>query len=93
MVQHGVREVLGFSGVIVTDDLSGATQVAVWSPGDRAIDAISAGCDLVLFSKVPDVVPAAVAAVVAKAKADPAFAARVDESARRVLALKAQLLG
>ncbi len=92
VVQHGVREVLGFSGVIVTDDLSGATQVAAWSPGDRAIDAISAGCDLVLFSKDPEVVPGAVAAVVAKAKADPAFAARVDESARRVLALKAQLL-
>lgn len=93
VVQHGVREVLGFSGVIVTDDLSGASQVAAWSPGDRAIDAISAGCDLVLFSKTPEVVPGAVAAVVAKAKADPAFAARVDESARRVLALKAQLLG
>ncbi len=93
VVQHGVREVLGFPGVVVTDDLSGATQVAAWSPGERAIDAIAAGCDMVLFSKDPTVVHAAVAAVVAKAKADPAFAARVDESARRVLALKAQLLG
>ena len=93
VVQHGVRGLLGFSGVIVTDDLSGAAQVAAWSPGDRAIDAISAGCDLVLFSKDPEVVPDAVAAVVAKAKADPAFAARVDESARRVLALKASLIG
>lgn len=93
VVQHGVREVLGFQGVVVTDDLSGATQVAAWSPGERAIDAIAAGCDMVLFSKDPTVVHAAVVAVVAKAKADPAFAARVDESARRVLALKAQLIG
>lgn len=93
VVQHGVREVLGFDGVVVTDDLSGAAQVAAWSPGDRAISAIAAGCDLVLFSKDPEVVPDAVTAVVAKAQADPAFAARVDESARRVLALKAQLLG
>lgn len=93
VVQHGVREVLGFQGVVVTDDLSGAAQVAAWSPGQRAVDAIAAGCDMVLFSKDPTVVHAAVAAVVAKAKADPAFAARVDESARRVLALKAQLLG
>jgi beta-N-acetylhexosaminidase len=92
VVQHGVREVLGFQGVVVTDDLSGATQVAAWSPGDRAVAAISAGCDMVLFSKDPTVVHAAVAAVVARAKADPAFAARVDESARRVLALKAQVL-
>ena len=93
VVQHGVREVLGFQGVIVTDDLSGAAQVAAWSPGDRAVDAISAGCDLVLFSKDPEVVPDAVAAVVARAQADPVFAARVDESARRVLAMKASLLG
>ena len=91
VVQHGVREVLGFQGVVVTDDLAGAAQVAAWSPGDRAIDAISAGCDLVLYSRDPTTVHEAVAAVVAKAKADPAFAARVDESVRRVLALKAQL--
>lgn len=93
VVRHGVREVLGFQGVVVTDDLSGAAQVAAWSPGDRAIAAIAAGCDLVLFSKDPSVVPDAVTAVVARAQADPAFAARVDESARRVLALKAQVLG
>ena len=93
VVQHGVREALGFRGVVVTDDLSGAAQVAAWPPGDRAIDAIAAGCDMVLFSKDPTVVPEAVAAVVAKARSDPAFAARVDESARRVLALKAQLRG
>ena len=93
VVQRGVREALGFEGVVVTDDLSGAAQVAAWSPGDRAIDAIAAGCDMVLFSKDPSVVPDAVTAVVARAQADPAFAARVDESARRVLALKVQVLG
>jgi beta-N-acetylhexosaminidase len=86
-----LRQTLGYGGVVITDDLSGATQVAAWSPGQRAVAAISAGCDLVLYSKVPDVAPEAVAAVVAKARSDPAFAARVDESARRVLALKARL--
>lgn len=86
-----LRGTLGFDGVVITDDLSGAEQVAAWSPGDRAIDAIAAGCDLVLFSKEPQVAPAAVEAVVARASSDPAFAARVDESARRVLALKAAL--
>lgn len=88
VVQHGVRELLGFDGPIITDDLSGATQVEAWSPGDRAILAIEAGCDLVLFSKVPSVAPEAVDAVVAKAQSDAAFAARIDESVRRVIALK-----
>lgn len=86
-----LRGRLGFDGVVITDDLSGAEQVAAWSPGDRAIDAIAAGCDLVLFSKEPQVAPAAVEAVVARASSDPAFAARIDESVRRVLALKAAL--
>jgi beta-N-acetylhexosaminidase len=45
----------------------------------------------VLFSKDPSVAPAAVDAVVARAQADPAFAARVDESVLRVLALKERL--
>ncbi len=88
VVQHGVREMLGFDGPVITDDLSGATQVEAWSPGERAILAIEAGCDLVLFSKVPSVAPEAVDAVVAKAQNDAAFAARIDESVRRVIALK-----
>lgn len=91
VVGQGVRQALGFDGVVVTDDLSGAAQVAAWSPGDRAVLAIAAGCDLVLFSKDPSVAPAAVDAVVARAQADPAFAARVDESVLRVLALKERL--
>lgn len=87
-----LRETLGFDGVVITDDLSGATQVASWSPGDRAVAALEAGCDLVLFSKDPTVAPAAVAAVVSRAESDPEFAERVDESALRVLALKSSLL-
>ena len=86
-----LRGDLGFDGVVITDDLSAATQVAAWSPADRAVLAISAGCDLVLVSKDPTVTHAMVAAVVAKAQADPAFAAQVDVAARRVLALKARL--
>ncbi|MBN9607486.1 MAG: glycoside hydrolase family 3 protein [Actinomycetales bacterium] len=86
-----LRGTLGFDGVVITDDLSATDQVAAWSPGDRAILAVSAGCDLVLASADPGVAAEMAAALRARAEADPAFAARVDESARRVLHLKGVL--
>ncbi|HWJ85086.1 MAG TPA: glycoside hydrolase family 3 N-terminal domain-containing protein, partial [Cellulomonas sp.] len=42
-----LRGDLGYDGLIITDDLSGAEQVASYAPGDRAIRALSAGVDLV----------------------------------------------
>jgi Beta-glucosidase-related glycosidases len=88
VVQSLLRGRLGFDGVIMTDDLSAATQVAAWSPGDRAIDAIEAGADIVLVSAAPWLAEQMVDAVVQKAQSDPAFAAVVDAAARHVLALK-----
>jgi beta-N-acetylhexosaminidase len=83
-----LRGSLGFDGVVMTDDLSGATQVAAWSPADRAVLSIAAGCDIVLVSRTPAVSAEMIDAVVAKAKSDPGFADLVDAAATRVLALK-----
>lgn len=83
-----LRGQLGFRGVVITDDLSAAAQVAAWSPGERAVKAVEAGCDVVLASKDPSVLPAMVQALLDKARADPAFAAVVEQAARRVLAAK-----
>ena len=63
--------------------------MAAWSPGDRAVEAISAGCDIVLASKDPTVLPAMIQALTAKAESDPAFAQLVDAAVLRVLAAKA----
>jgi beta-N-acetylhexosaminidase len=86
-----LRQQMGFRGVVITDDLSGATQVLGWSPEDRAILSIEAGDDLVLVSRDPQYAAQMIAAVVAKAQSDPVFDAKVDAAARRVLALKAKL--
>jgi beta-N-acetylhexosaminidase len=83
-----LRGDLGFTGVVMSDDLGNARQVAGWSPGARAVDFISAGGDLVLTVD-PAVVPAMVAAVTTKAANDPAFRAKVDAAAYRVLSAKA----
>jgi beta-N-acetylhexosaminidase len=86
-----LRRDLGFAGVVITDDLSGASQVTAWSPADRAILSIEAGDDLVLVSRYPQYAAEMMDAVVAKARTDAAFAAKVDAAARRVLALKTLL--
>ena len=83
-----LRDTLGFGGVVITDDVSAAAQVAAWTPGDRAIDAIEAGCDIVLASKDPTVLPAMITALTQKAQTDPGFAAKVDAAVLRVLAAK-----
>ncbi|WP_456844140.1 glycoside hydrolase family 3 N-terminal domain-containing protein [Cellulomonas sp. P5_C6] len=85
-----LRGTLGFDGVVITDDVSAADQVAAWTPGDRAVDAIEAGCDIVLASKDPTVLPAMITALTQKAQADDEFAAKVDAAVLRVLAAKRQ---
>lgn len=84
-----LREQIGFDGVVMTDDLSAATQVSPWSAADRGILAIDAGVDVLLVSADPSVFPEMYAAVLARAQNDPAFAEKVDAAARRVVALKA----
>lgn len=82
-----VRGDLGFQGVVVSDDLGNARQVAAWSPGDRAVQFIAAGGDLVLTVN-PATLPAMYDAVLARAQSNDGFRARVLQSALRVLRLK-----
>jgi beta-N-acetylhexosaminidase len=81
----------GFDGVIISDDLSAAVQVANVPPGERAVRAVDAGVDLVLASARPSVAPAMVDALISAARNDPDLAAKVDAAASRVVAAKANL--
>ena len=58
--------------------------------GARAVAAIEAGADLVLFVSYHEI-DQIVASIVERATADPSFLARVDESLDRLLRLKAAL--
>lgn len=83
-----LRGDLGFQGVVISDDVGSARQVARWSPGSRATQFIAAGGDMVLTVD-PSVAPAMVAAVVAKANSSASFRTQVDRAALRVLRAKA----
>ncbi|GGO95776.1 glycoside hydrolase family 3 N-terminal domain-containing protein [Actinomyces gaoshouyii] len=93
IVTDMLRTEMGFTGVIITDDVSAAVQVQGWGAGERALKAVSAGCDLVLASADASVAAAMATALVSAAQSDPALAARIDESARRILALKSAKQG
>ncbi|HQH08159.1 MAG TPA: glycoside hydrolase family 3 N-terminal domain-containing protein [Phycicoccus sp.] len=84
-----LRGRLGFQGVVITDDIN-AVSVRNLPVADRATRFIDAGGDILLTGDTPSA-PALVAALQAKADADPAFAAKVEASVKRVLTLKASM--
>jgi beta-N-acetylhexosaminidase len=47
IIQHIIRERIGFQGVLVTDDL--AMQALAGEPANLAVEALAAGCDLALY--------------------------------------------
>jgi beta-N-acetylhexosaminidase len=85
-----LRGDLHFPGVVISDDLGNAAQVADLSPGARAVDFLAAGGDVVLTVNASEV-PSMVQAVLARAATDSAFRAHIDAAALRVLNLKASL--
>ena len=82
-----LRGRLGFGGAIVSDDLGATAAVAAVPAGQRAIDFLSAGGDLVV-SKTIGPAQAMTAAILARAAGDVTFRARVDDAALRVLRAK-----
>ena len=82
-----LRDRLHFDGVVISDDLGQAVALSGTPVGARAVDAVAAGVDVVLDKDPTHAGPMA-QALTDRASADPAFAARVTESAGRVLALK-----
>jgi beta-N-acetylhexosaminidase len=82
-----LRQRLGFTGLVMSDDLGAAVAVRAVPVGDRAVRFVKAGGDLVLTVRTTDAGPMS-AALLAAAHASAAFAARVADAARHVLVAK-----
>ena len=83
----GLLSALGHLADILRRGLGEVVQVAAWTPGQRALLFIASGGDMVLTVD-PSVLPAMYDSVLAYAKTSPAFRARVNQSALRVLVAK-----
>jgi beta-N-acetylhexosaminidase len=81
-----LRRDLGFRGVVMSDSLT-ADAVSDMAPGQRAIDFIDAGGDMIVLGPIEVAVPM-VEAVAERARTDTAFHARIDHSALRILEAK-----
>jgi beta-N-acetylhexosaminidase len=87
VIQVMLRQTMGFTGVVVSDDLGQAAQVASIPAGRRAVDFLNAGGDLVVSQ---DIGPAETmaATVLADASASASFRAEVASAVLKVLAAK-----
>jgi beta-N-acetylhexosaminidase len=83
-----LRDDLGFSGVVISDDLAAAAMADV-DPAQRALRFLAAGGDLMIIGD-PGLAAPMARAVRQRMDRDEAFAARVRGSATRVVALKAR---
>lgn len=81
-----VRGDLGFTGVVISDDLSAAALRDV-TPGDRVVRFLRAGGDLAIVGN-PHEARRMASALTKRAEHDHQFAARVAQSAGRVVAMK-----
>ncbi|MCA1916812.1 glycoside hydrolase family 3 protein [Methanospirillum hungatei] len=80
-----LREELSFDGLIITDAMMMKAIVDNFKTGDAAVRAVRAGADIILY---PDPVDEAYEAVLTAYQTDQEMRARVDESVRRILAMK-----
>jgi len=79
-----LRQQLGFTGVIISDDLGNATAVSSVPVGQRAVRFIQAGGDVALTVNASDAGPMATA-IVAAAQSSTTFATQVKAAVTQVL--------
>jgi beta-N-acetylhexosaminidase len=82
-----LRERLGYTGLVMSDDLGAADAAEILPPGRRAVRFVEAGGDLVLSIRPADAAPMS-RALIAEARRSAAFADRVTDAARHVVHAK-----
>ncbi|MFF5792335.1 glycoside hydrolase family 3 N-terminal domain-containing protein [Paeniglutamicibacter sp. NPDC012692] len=83
-----LRKDLGFTGIVVSDDMCTARQLSPWSYATRAKNFFKAGGTMMLCVNAA-AIPSIHQALVAEAKASPAFRAKIDAAALEVLETRA----
>lgn len=91
-IEGVLRETLGFDGVVISDDMEMSAVRAHFDLRETIVRAVMAGNDILLFSNTAAYAPGLGAEIhailVAEARENPLFAARIEQSYRRIVALK-----
>jgi beta-N-acetylhexosaminidase len=82
-----LRQQLGFTGLVISDDLGNAKAVSAVPVGQRAVRFVQAGGDVVLTVNASDAAPM-VSALIAAAQSSTTFAAQVKAAVTQVLRTK-----
>ncbi len=88
VIDRMLRGDMGFTGVVISDDLGAAQQVADIPPGERAVRFLAAGGDIVINGDA-GLQSEMTQAVRDRAAADPEFNEEIKAKATRVLIMKA----
>lgn len=90
-----LRGQLKFAGVVISDDLEMGAIRKQFDLHDTVVRAVNAGVDVLLFSNTaaysPGLADKVRGILVAEAKADPAFEAKIEASYKRIVAMKARI--
>ena len=84
-----LRQQMGWTGIVMTDDVGSAVAVQSVPAGERATSFVAAGGDVVLTVDADDARPMTTA-LVARAAADPSFASLVEAAVYRVVLTKVE---
>jgi beta-N-acetylhexosaminidase len=92
IITHLLREQMGYDGVVLTDDLEMHAIVDHYGPGEAAVRAVSAGCDMLLICKERDREIAAFEAVEKAVASGAITMSRLDQSVARIQRIKQRYL-
>lgn len=94
-IEGVLRKQIGFEGVVISDDLEMGAIRDHYSLKETVLQAVRAGTDILLFSNTayqrPGLNREVLDILVAAGRSDPAFEKRIEQSYRRIVALKSRL--
>jgi len=86
-----LRRKLGYTGIIITDDMTMGAFSSLGLAAGRFLEAFEAGNDMMLFSQTTPLVEEGFQAIVHAAKKSAVLRARIDASVQRILSLKLRI--
>jgi beta-N-acetylhexosaminidase len=91
VIEGFLRKKLGYTGLVVTDDLTMGAVTSIGLTPELFLRAFEAGNDLLLFSQTTPLVEKAFKVIVSAARSSAVLRRRIDASIERILSIKAQM--